>query len=811
MATLTAHSPSAFAGHQNQHKLQSRPPVYNIGLRDSFERRSSIGDNQDVYIGEGLIDPDGVDDINQFGEDEGVAHKPHQHRRRILDYLAIDVGEKYLDDIYKEDDSDTSDGEESGFYSDGPRSSLHQYHLTSRQEAVVKPLDVDLVQLDQTEEEQASHQRPQKEMAWKKVRRLLVEEEEKAATRKKPVAPTREAGNAGYDTVKLLDNLARSGTEDLYSQSSSSSEAKASPHTFAGHMGNKISQFLHRSPAPHPPSSPFPTTPAQLVLLATLERVNLACRTMELSAPSIAQITSHLTMIDEILKEDAARKLKRGSRRLSSTNDSSEYESESHHQSTYSVANPRIMVAPTVRSSFKTFIAAQDLCETLAAFNNLLADCGLNGAKMQEPWHVYFHIRNAVYSRLGFRQKQLFRLLDARFNLDVYKQRYASKKRVCIVGAGPVGLRAAVELALLGGHVSVLEKRTKFSRENRLHLWPWVVQDLASLGAKVLFKNFCKSRTYFHVSTRQLQIIVLKVALLVGVKVYSATSFQSIVAPSSEKNGNPFYSIKTEPQIPVAEYTAVLGATGVNEQLAAPAGINRFVFSQKESLGIVCYFPNLETLEETKVKEFSWTAQLKHHMLNKMREVGIDLENIVYFRGEMHYLVMTPKRNNLLVRGVVKQNHPNSKDLVRDDNINQSVLHAFVKRIIDFAGIPRRTDFTRVSLFDFTSLTRAEKAASVISSHGKKLYIGLVGDSLLEPVWHEGVGTCRGFLSALDGAWMIAQIGRKLDEQLLADRELAYQVMRRLSGHHRDEMQKNVRKYTVDPKTRYMIDFPRVE
>ncbi|ETM47371.1 hypothetical protein L914_07909 [Phytophthora nicotianae] len=800
MATLTAHSPSAFAGHHNLHKLQSRP---NAGLRDSFERRSSIGDNHDVYIGEGLIDPDGVDGLDQFGEDDGAPPKTHPHGRRLLDYLAIDVGEKYLDDIYKEDDSDTSDGEESGFYSDGPRSSMHQ-----TRQAAVKPLN-DLNQLGQIEEEHPTPQRPGKEKAWQKVRRLLVEEEEKAATKKKPVAPSRQADTAGYDTVKLLDILARSGTEDVYSKSSSSSEARESPHTFAGHMGNKISRLLHRSPAPHPPSSPFHATPAQLVLLATLERVNISCRTTELSDMSIARITSHLTMIDEILKEEAARRLKRGSRRLSSTNDSSEYESESH-QSTYSVANPRIMVAPSVRSTFKTFIAAQDLCETLAAFNNLLADCGLNGAKMQEPWHVYFHIRNAVYSRLGYRQKQLFRLLDARFNLDVYKQRYASKQGVCIVGAGPVGLRAAVELALLGAHVSVLEKRTKFSRENRLHLWPWVVQDLASLGAKVLFKNFCKSRTYFHVSTRQLQIIVLKVALLVGVKVYSATSFESIVAPSSEKNGNLFYSIKTEPQIPVAEVTAVLGATGVNDQLAAPAGITRFVFSQKESLGIVCYFPNLETLEETKVKEFSWTTQLKHHMLDKMREIGVDLENIVYFRGEMHYLVMTPKRNNLLLRGVVKQNYSNSKDLVRDDNINQSVLHAFVKRIIDFAGIPRRTDFTRVSLFDFTSLTRAEQAASVISSHGKKLYIGLVGDSLLEPVWHEGVGTCRGFLSALDGAWMIAQIGRKSDEQLLADRELAYQVMQRLSGHHRDEMQKNVRKYTVDPRTRYLVDFPRV-
>ncbi|KAE8996397.1 hypothetical protein PR002_g19335 [Phytophthora rubi] len=32
--------------------------------------------------------------------------------------------------------------------------------------------------------------------------------------------------------------------------------------------------------------------------------------------------------------------------------------------------------------------------------------------------------------------------------------------------------------------------------------------------------------------------------------------------------------------------------------------------------------------------------------------------------------------------------------------------------------------------------------------------------------------------------------------------------MQRLSGHHREEMQKNVRKYTVDPKSRYTIDFP---
>ncbi|KAG2805315.1 hypothetical protein PC116_g22061 [Phytophthora cactorum] len=335
---------------------------------------------------------------------------------------------------------------------------------------------------------------------------------------------------------------------------------------------------------------------------------------------------------------------------------------------------------------------------------------------------------------------------------------------MCIVGAGPAGLRAAIELALLGGKVSVLEKRTKFSRENILHLWPWVVQDLASLGAKV---------------------VLLKVALLVGVKVCSATGFKAIVSPSPEENGgNLFYSIKTEPQIPIAEYTAVLGATGTNDVIAEPAGITRFVFSRNESLGIVCYFPNLETTDEMKTKEFSWTTRFGHHMLDKMRDVGIDLVNIVYFRGDMHYLVMTPKRQNLLIHGVVKQNYADSKDL--------------------------KDGLQRVNLIDFSQLTRADKPASIMASYGKNLYVGLVGDSLLEPVWHEGVGTCRGFLSALDSAWMIARIGRKTDEQLLADRQIAYQVVQRLSGHHRDEMQKNVRKYTVDPRTRYRVDFPHV-
>ena len=59
------------------------------------------------------------------------------------------------------------------------------------------------------------------------------------------------------------------------------------------------------------------------------------------------------------------------------------------------------------------------------------------------------------------------------------------------MGAGPCGLRAAIEAALLGAKVVVLEKRDRFSRNNVLHLWPFVISDLRSLGAKKLYPKFC--------------------------------------------------------------------------------------------------------------------------------------------------------------------------------------------------------------------------------------------------------------------------------------------------------------------------------
>jgi len=876
MATPGSLSTSALTSKPSLRKLERKPPTHD-GSRDSL-----VVDQHDAYLGEGLVGVVGLGALERLSGADVQDESPRRHRK-LLDYLAIDGGEKYLDDVYQgEDNDDYTDGEDG----DAGRHHSISYHAApssvsgSGRAAVINPHEVDSLQLGQIVAEEAElkqRTRAEKELAWQKVRQLLIEEEEKAWTRNDPVklldslARPGRGGDLFYnrsvssdvDAAPIVDSsLAQSQvpSSDVTPSTASTPEVAEQPKSLASHMdrvGNKISQFLHRGHGSDDDTAESLTSrrlqhtlpshgktntegfvagksSVRLALLATLEQVTRTCQRTELSEASMARISAHVASINQIAREDMYKnpnQQKRGFRRLSNTqwskndNESSDHdddvpppavESPSEYLSIPS-APPAIVeslqakASPTVLNSFKAFESAQDLGDTLAAYKNLLKDCGLNGLMVDEPWHVYCHIKAAVYIKLSFRHKQLFKLLDTRLHLDVYKQRPALKKRVCIVGAGPVGLRAAVEAALLGSQVVVLEKRENFSRENMLHLWPWVVQDLTSLGAKVLFSNFCKSSRYFHVSTRQLQVILLKVALLLGVTVYAATDFQSLVPPTLEENGgNPFFTVATLPQIPVMEFTAVLGASGTNDKLAEPAGITRSVFCREEALGVVCYFPNLGTSEECKVKEFSWTAQLKHPMLAKLRDIGLDLENIVYYRGEMHYLVMTPKRQNLLEQKVLKENFPEPQDLVQDENINKSTLHEYIKRVVDFAGIPRKTDFTRVSLFDFSSRTRADRAATVLTSQGKKLYVGLIGDSLLEPLWHESVGTCRGFLSALDGVWMVAQIGRKADEQLLADRELAYRVMERLSGRHRDEMQKNVRKYTVDPASRYMVNFPKV-
>ena len=73
----------------------------------------------------------------------------------------------------------------------------------------------------------------------------------------------------------------------------------------------------------------------------------------------------------------------------------------------------------------------------------------------------------------------------------IANQTAAKGIRVLIVGAGPTGLRLAIDCILLGAEVVVIEKRDTFSRNNVLHLWPFTIEDLKQLGAKKFYGKFC--------------------------------------------------------------------------------------------------------------------------------------------------------------------------------------------------------------------------------------------------------------------------------------------------------------------------------
>ena len=66
---------------------------------------------------------------------------------------------------------------------------------------------------------------------------------------------------------------------------------------------------------------------------------------------------------------------------------------------------------------------------------------------------------------------------------------------------------------------------------------------------------------------------------------------------------------------------------------------------------------------------FTHKIPLPQEFFNDLNtELGIGLENIVYYKDETHYFVMSPKKHSLLRKGVLKKvNHENTNG-VREIN-----------------------------------------------------------------------------------------------------------------------------------------------
>jgi len=138
-----------------------------------------------------------------------------------------------------------------------------------------------------------------------------------------------------------------------------------------------------------------------------------------------------------------------------------------------------------VDSTYNKLVAADDIADTTKHFQKL---CELLDINPKNHKTVFTTLKAKLKT---WKYQNLFNKLEKRSKHADYKNKPCSKTKVLIIGAGPVGLRLAIECAFLGAHVTVIEKRTTFSRNNVLHLWPFLIVDLKGIGVKSFFGKFC--------------------------------------------------------------------------------------------------------------------------------------------------------------------------------------------------------------------------------------------------------------------------------------------------------------------------------
>ncbi|XP_040449913.1 F-actin-monooxygenase MICAL3 isoform X16 [Falco naumanni] len=456
---------------------------------------------------------------------------------------------------------------------------------------------------------------------------------------------------------------------------------------------------------------------------------------------------------------------------------------------------------------FDRFVQASTCKGTLKAFQEL---CDYLELKPKDYRSFYHKLK----SKLNYwKAKALWAKLDKRGSHKDYKKGKACANTKClIIGAGPCGLRTAIDLSFLGAKVVVIEKRDAFSRNNVLHLWPFTIHDLRGLGAKKFYGKFCAG-SIDHISIRQLQLILLKVALILGIEIHVNVEFQGLVyPPEDQENERIGWRALVHPKThPVSEYEfeVIIGGDGRRNTLE---GFRRKEFRGKLAIAITANFINRNTTAEAKVEEISGVAFIfNQKFFQDLREAtGIDLENIVYYKDDTHYFVMTAKKQSLLEKGVIRHDFADTELLLSRENVDQEALLNYAREAADFSTNQQlpSLDFAinhygqpDVAMFDFTCMYASENAALVREQNGHQLLVALVGDSLLEPFWPMGTGIARGFLAAMDSAWMVRSWSLGASPlEVLAERESIYRLLPQTTP---ENVSKNFSHYSIDPATRY--------
>lgn len=488
------------------------------------------------------------------------------------------------------------------------------------------------------------------------------------------------------------------------------------------------------------------------------------------------------------------------------------------------------------------------------------------------PWHFPYE---AIRVLLGgnWKAKQLWDKLDKRCARSAYADapcssgRFAGKSAV-VVGAGPCGLRAAIELRLLGARTTLIEKRTEFSRINQLHLWNWCGDELKDLGARCLEppgSDFGANPDLLHVGIADLQTLLFKTALLLGVEVLLGTEFvgqqwrEGMWFVDMRKGRDGFsggacahvpgggsattgptplmaQSHGPSPSAPqsMSHIAAIIGSDGLGCNVCQSVGMEVDEVGSlrsEQAIGLVCNFVPTGSSNERTLRSFALARQFFGALFRELETAtGVELQNIVYTKGKnSHYFVMTPSRKCLVEKSVILDS--SFKPLLAKENIDKNALDSLVRQVAAFRFKAEEPTLHEVAsdsgnsnavlqyadsgpqLFDFSRLQRMAEGVTFLDpaqgvvSEGtdSKLLVAAVGDALLEPFWPEGLGIVRGFFSALDaGSAISLWASGATCEATMQHFAAAYTELKSLCAQTRTSVLRTEEaNYGLDPCSRY--------
>jgi hypothetical protein len=407
---------------------------------------------------------------------------------------------------------------------------------------------------------------------------------------------------------------------------------------------------------------------------------------------------------------------------------------------------------------------------------------------------------NMKFSLRSFLHDSKKSLLRQKMKLPAYKDKVLKGTKIAVMGAGPSGLRLAIEAALHGATVHVLEKRTQFNRFNVLKLWSFTTEDIQSLGGKILFPKLTSFQVR-RIPIAVLQHLLLRVALTLGVQVHPECAVLDISHADAMVSLNSDYACPSRARFENVDFDAIFDGTGTRANLRdSPGEDGEALIPSKnkgrELFGLTMNFKRFGTRAERKFYEDtkgderfqkynpakSDDSNLSNQFARQLfGEKAIAIDNWVYWKSDSsHYVVITIPRKTLIDAGVAPAGSTSTEEFLK--SVNKEELSTLGLEIAEEWNFPHESNDASafvvnaagnpdLALFDFGKQIQAETPCKFLPGKaGKHVYVGLIGDAIKTPFWPYGTGANHAFYSAHLQTWaLLAWKGYNYDEEATAE------------------------------------------